>query len=85
MQTHVEIGPSKASPGLHRRNDATEQTQNPTLARIRTQVPEFFRADALTTKPRVPVAKPDFFSYELSDLKRTPLPSLHVDFSRHGC
>ena len=61
MQTYVEIGPSKASPGLHRRNDATEQTQNPTLARIRTQVPGFSRADALTTKPRVPVAKPDFF------------------------
>ena len=85
MQTHVEIGPSNASPGLHRRNDATEQMQNPTIARIRTQVTGFSRADALTTKPRVPVAKPDFFSYELSDLKRTPLPSIHVDFSRYGC
>ena len=61
MQTYVEIGHSNASPGLHRRNDATEQTQNPTLARIRIQVPGFSKADALTTKPRVPVTKPDFF------------------------
>ena len=85
MQTHVEIGPSNASPGQHRRNDATEQMQNPTLARIQHRSPDLKSADALTTKPRVPVAKPDFFSYELSDLKRTPLPSLHVDFSLHGC
>ena len=58
MQTPVEIGPSNASPGQHRRNDATEL--NLTLARIRTQVPGFSNADAFTTMPRVPMAKPEF-------------------------
>ena len=60
MQTPVEIGPSSPSPGQHRRNDATEL--NLTLARIRNQVPGFSSADALTTMPRVPVAKPEFLS-----------------------
>ena len=60
MQTPVEIGPSNASPRQHRRNDTTEL--NLTLARIRTQVPGFSNADALTTMPRVPVAKPEFLS-----------------------
>ena len=60
MQTPVEFGPSNASPGQHRRNDETEL--NLTLARIRTQVPGFSNADALTTMPRVPVAKLEFFS-----------------------
>ena len=60
MQTPVEIGPSNASPGQHRRNYATEL--NLTLARIRTLVPGFSVADALTTMPRVPVAKPEFLS-----------------------
>ena len=60
MQTPVEIGPSNASPRQHRRNDATEL--NLTLANIRTQVPGFSNADALTTMPLVPVAKPEFLS-----------------------
>ena len=60
MQTPVEIGPSNASPGQHRRNYATEL--NLTLARIRTQVSGFSIADASTTMPRVPVAKPEFLS-----------------------
>ena len=62
MQTPVEIVPFNASPGQHRRNDATEQMQNMTLARIRTQVPGFSSADALPTMPRVPVAEPEFIS-----------------------
>ena len=49
-----------------------------TLAGSRTHVRGFSSADAVTAMPRVPVAGPD------SDLKFTPLPSLHVDFySRH--
>ena len=74
MQTHVEIGPSNASQGQHRRKDATEQMKYMTLARTRTQVPGFSSADALTTKLRVPVAEPEFFSYKHSDNKFTPLP-----------
>ena len=62
MQTPVEIGPSHASQGQHRRKDATEQMKNMTLARIRTQVLGFSSADALATKPRVPVAEPEFLS-----------------------
>ena len=57
MQTPVEIGPSIASQGQHRRNDATEQMTNLILARIRIQIPGFSSADALPTKPRVPVAE----------------------------
>ena len=57
--------------------------KNLTLAKTRTQVPGFSSADALTNKLRVPVAEPEFYPYKLSDLKLTPLPSLHVDFSRH--
>ena len=60
MQTLVEIGPSNASQGQHRRKDATEQMKILTLARTRTQVPGFSSADALATKLRVPVAEPDF-------------------------
>ena len=59
MQTNVEIGPSNASQGQHRRKDATEQ-MNLTLARTRTQVLGFFSADALSNKLRVPVAEPEF-------------------------
>ena len=62
MQTPVEIGPSNASQGQHRRKDATEQMKNLTLARIRTQVPGFSSANALATKPRVPVAETEFLS-----------------------
>ena len=50
MQTLVEIGPSNASQGQHRRKDATEQMKNMTLARTRTQVHGFSSADALPTK-----------------------------------
>ena len=62
MQTLVKIGPSNASQGQHRRKAAMEQMKNLTLARTRTQVPGFSSADALTTKLRVPVAEPEFFS-----------------------
>ena len=41
MPTIVEIGPSNASQGQHRRKDATEQIKNLTLAESRTQVPGF--------------------------------------------
>ena len=41
MPTLVEIGPSNASQGQHRRMDATEQVKNMTLAGSRTQVPGF--------------------------------------------
>ena len=83
MKTLVEIGPSNASQGQHRRKDATEQMKNLKLARTRTQVPGFSSADALTTKLRVPWQNLNFYPYKLSDLKLTPLTSLHVDFSRH--
>ena len=62
MQTLVEIGPSNASQGQHRRKDATEQMRNLTLDRTRTQVPGFSSADTLTTKLRVPVEEPEFLS-----------------------
>ena len=62
MQTPVEIGPSNASQGQHRRKDATEQMKNLTLARTRTKVPGFSSADALTTKLLLPVAEPEFLS-----------------------
>ena len=35
---------------------------NLSFASIRTQVPGFSSADALTTMPRVPVAEPEFLS-----------------------
>ena len=41
MPTLVEIGPSNASQGQHRRKDSTEQIKNMTLAGSRTQVPGF--------------------------------------------
>ena len=55
MQTLVEIGPSNASHGQHRRKDATEQIRNLSLARTRTHVLGFSSADALPTKLQVPV------------------------------
>ena len=61
MPTLVEIGPSNASQGQHKRKDATEQIKNLTLAGSRTQVPEISSADAITTKPRVPVVRPAVF------------------------
>ena len=57
MQTLIEIGFSNASQVQHRRKDATEQMNNLTLARIRTQVLGFSCADALPTKLRVPVGR----------------------------
>ena len=62
MQTLVEIGPSNASQGQHIRKDATEQMKNETLAKIRTQVPGFSSANALTTKLRLAVVEPEFLS-----------------------
>ena len=62
MQTLVEIGPSNASQGQHRRKDATGQMKNLTLARTRTQVPRISSADALATKQRLPVAEPQSLS-----------------------
>ena len=49
MPTLVEIGPSNASQGQHRRKDAMEQIKNLTLAGSRTQVPGFSSANAITT------------------------------------
>ena len=57
MQALVEIGPSNASQGQHRRKDETEQMKNLTLARTRTQVLGFSSADASPTKLRVPVGR----------------------------
>ena len=57
MQTLVEIGPSNASQGQHRRKNATEQIKTLTLARTRTQVLGSSSADALPTKLRVPVGR----------------------------
>ena len=62
MPTIVEIGPSTASQGQHRRKDATEQIRNLKLAGSLTQVPGFSSADAITARPRVPVAGPEFLS-----------------------
>ena len=64
MPTIVKIGPSNASQGQHRRKDKTEQIKNLTLAGSRTQIPSFSSADAITTRPRVPVAGPEFLSLE---------------------
>ena len=85
MQNPVEIGPSNASQGKHGRKDATKQINNLTLARIRIQVPGFSSADALPVSHGCQWQNLIFFPYELSDLKLTPLPSIHVNFSRHGC
>ena len=62
MQHLVEIGPSDSSQRQHGRKEATEKMKNLTLARIRSQVPCFSSKDALFTKPRVPVAEPEFLS-----------------------
>ena len=62
MPTLVEIVPSNASQGQHRRKDATEQIKNLTLAGSRTQVPGFSSADAVTAMPRVPVEGHEFLS-----------------------
>ena len=84
MQTLVEIGPSNASQGQHRRKDTTEQMKNLTIARTRTQVLGFSSADALPLTYGCLWAEPEFYPYKLSDLKFTQLPSLQVDFcSRH--
>ena len=53
MPTLVEIGPSNASQGQHRRKDATEKKKK-SLAGSRAQVPGFSSANAITTRPRVP-------------------------------
>ena len=66
MQTLVEIGPSNASQGQHRRMDVTEQMKNLTLVRTRTQVLGFSSADSLPTKLRVPVGT---LSNEMSRIK----------------
>ena len=83
MQTLVEIGPFSASQGQHRRKNATEQMTNLTHARTRNQVPGFTCADALTLGYGCQWQNLNFYPYKLSDLKFTPLPSLHLDFSRH--
>ena len=46
MQTPVEIGPSNASQGQHRRKDATEQMKNVTLAMTLSKVHGISSADA---------------------------------------
>ena len=83
MQTLVEIGPFSASQGQHRRKDATEQMKNLTHARTRNQVPGFTCADALTLGYGCQWQNLNFYPCKLPDHKFTPLPSLHVDFSRH--
>ena len=45
MQTLVEIGPSNASQGQHRRVDAAEQSKYLTLARTQIQVDGFSSAN----------------------------------------
>ena len=87
MQTLVEIGPSNASQGQHRRKDATEQMKNLTLARTRTQVPRFSSADALTTNLRVPVA-PFFYAalakrWKVQFLQGFAYFNNNVDSKRH--
>ena len=62
MPTLAEIRPSNASQGQHRRNGATEEKKNLTLAGSGTQVPGFSIADAITSKPQMPVAGSEFFS-----------------------
>ena len=62
MPTLVEIGPTNASHGQHRRKDAPYQMTNLTIARTRTQVPGFSSAVDITTNLRVPVAEPEFLS-----------------------
>ena len=57
-----EIGPSNASQGQHIRKDTTEQMKNMTLARAQTQVLGISSADALPTKPQVPVGGTEFLS-----------------------
>ena len=84
MQTPVEIGPSNASQVQHRRKDATEQMKNLTLARTRTQVLGISSADALPLSYGCQWAEQNFCPNKLSNLKFTPLHSIHVDFySRH--
>ena len=70
MQTLVEIGPSNASQGQHRRKDATEQMKNQTLARTRTLVLGFSSADALPTKLRVPVGRTWIMNLNYSALEK---------------
>ena len=54
-----------------------------TSTHVQCYVTRNFNSD-IYTRSRVPVAGPNFYPYKLSDLKFTPLPSLHVDFySRH--
>ena len=62
MPTIVEIGPSNDSQEQHRIREATEQIKNLTLSGSRTQAPLLLSADAIATKPREPVAGPDFLS-----------------------
>ena len=64
MPALVEIGPSNASQGQHRRKDATEQIKNQTLAGSGTQVLGISSADAVSAMPRVPLAGPEFLSLE---------------------
>ena len=85
MPTLVKIGPSNTSQGQHIRKDAMEQIKNLTLAGSRTQVSGFSSADAITTKPRVPVAGPEFFiliSFQILNSLRC-LPFMWTFYTRH--
>ena len=62
MPTLVEIGPSNASQGQHGRKDATEQIKKSDTRWESNQGAGFSSADAITTKPRVPVAGPESLS-----------------------
>ena len=79
-----EIGLPNALQGQHIRKDATEQMTNQTRAMTRTQVFGISSANALHISYRCQWVELNFFSYMLSNLKFTRLPSLHEDFySRH--
>ena len=65
MPTFVEIGPSNASQGQHRRKDETEQNKNLTLAGSRTQVPGFSSADAMTTNKKITIYIYSQLDYEI--------------------
>ena len=61
MQTLVEIGPSNASQGQHRRKDATEQMKNLTLASLsECQIFHLFRCVLSSVLPLRSVGRSNF-------------------------
>ena len=77
MPTLVEIGPSNASQGQHRRKEATKELKKLTLARSRTQDPAY-PAQVRYRYATGAVAYPEFLSYisfHLLKLTSLPFPS----------